>query len=89
MIIEEKVSEIVEEKDCEMSEANSEEATSEGQYIFRRELRTDRPLDPYDVKNIYRTDRDIKRAIHENTFDVAKTMHMDWTTKNIFWLCYK
>ena len=43
-----------------------------------------RTIDPYDVKNIYRSERDIQRAIAKGTFTHAKVMHMDWATKNIF-----
>ena len=62
--------------------------SSAGQYIVSRVKPRRRELDPYDIKNVYRSQEDIDRAIEKNTFTYAKTMHMNYTTKNIFWLCY-
>lgn len=45
-------------------------------------------ISPYDVKNVYRNVEEINRAIKRNTFDIAKTQHMNWNDKNVFWLCY-
>ena len=45
-------------------------------------------IDPYDVKNIYRSEKDIQRAIAKGTFTHSKVMHMDWNNKNCYFLCY-
>ena len=65
------------------------EPSSAGQYIVGRSKPGKRVLDPYDVKNVYRSQNDIDRAIRRKDFTHAKTMHMDYTTKNIYWLCYE
>ena len=65
------------------------EPSSAGQYIVGRQKPTQRILDPYDVKNVYRSQNDINRAIRQKNYTPAKTMHMDFTTKNIYWLCYE
>ena len=62
--------------------------SSAGQYIVGRHKPPHIELDPYDVKNVYRSQKDIDRAVRRNNFSHAKTMHMDYTTKNIYWLCY-
>ena len=68
----------------------SPQPSSAKQYILRREkVKRLANLDPYDVKNVYRNSQQIQRALKNGTFDVAKTMHMDFTTKNIYWLCYE
>ena len=64
------------------------EPSSAGQYIVGRQKPGRIVLDPYDVKNVYRSQNDINRAIRRKDFTHAKTMHMDYTTKNIYWLCY-
>lgn len=63
--------------------------SSAGQYIVGRTKPVYRELDPYDVKNVYRSQADINKAIKKDKFSHAKTMHMDYTTKNIYWLCYE
>ena len=63
--------------------------SSEGQYILQHIKTQPRVLDPYDVKNIYRSEADIQRAIKNGTFTHSKVMHMDWTDKNIYFLCYE
>lgn len=70
-------------------QGGSVEPTSAGQYIVGRQKPIQRILDPYDVKNVYRSENDINRAIRRKDFQHAKTMHMDYTTKNIYWLCYE
>ena len=68
----------------------SPEPSSAGQRIIRREsVKHLHNLDPLDVKNVYRSEAQMKRAIKNGTFNIAKTMHMDFTTKNIYWLCYE
>ena len=64
------------------------EPTSKGQYIFKREHPSGRTqIDPYDIKGVYRSHDQIQRAIKNGTFQHAKVMHMDFNTKNIYWLC--
>ncbi len=66
----------------------SPKPTSKGQYIFKRERPSgSMKLDPYDVKGVYRSHDQIQRAIKNGTFQHAKVMHMDFNTKNIYWLC--
>ena len=68
----------------------SPQPSSAKQYILRREIvKHRRNLDPYDVKKVYRNSQQIQRAVQNGTFDAAKTMHMDFTTKNMYWLCYE
>ena len=62
--------------------------TSEGQYIVSRRKMPYREISPYDVKNVYRNVAEMNRAIKRGTFNVAKTQHMNWNDKNVFWLCY-
>jgi hypothetical protein len=52
--------------------------SSAGQVIYAREKIT-RPISisPYDVKHVYKTQREVDAAIANGTFNVAKTMHMD------------
>ena len=66
------------------------EPSSAGQYIVSRQnVKHYHNLDPMDVKNVYRSEAQMNRAIKNGTFNIAKTMHMDFTTKNIYWLCYE
>ena len=62
--------------------------SSAGQYIVHRQKMPYQELDVYDVKNIYRTEKDIQRAIAKGRFTHSKLMQMDWNTKNVFFLCY-
>ena len=62
--------------------------SSAGQYIYSRSRPTQQILDPYDVTGVYRTQSDIDRAIKNKNFDHAKCMKMNYTTKNIYWLCH-
>ena len=61
--------------------------SSKGQYIYKRTVLPPKTIDPHDVKNVYRSQQQIQRAIQNGTFDHAKIMHMDFNTKNIYWLC--
>ena len=63
--------------------------TSNGQYIVSHVKLQKKIIDPYDVKNVYRSTRNINRDIKHNQFNVAKTMYMDYNTKNIYWLCHE
>ena len=63
--------------------------SSEGQYIVSRCKPKQEIIDPYDVKGVYRSQDDINRAIKNKTFNVAKCMKMNYTTKNIYWLCQR
>ena len=62
--------------------------SSKGQYILHRQKMPPKTIDPYDVKNIYRSEKDIQRAIAKGTFTHSKVMHMDWNNKNCYFLCY-
>ena len=66
----------------------SQTPNSDGQYIVSHVKLQKKTIDPYDVKNVYRSTTNINRDIKHNQYNVAKTMHMDYNTKNIYWLCY-
>ena len=79
-----------EEKIDETEMTVKPEPSSAGQYIVSRQnVKHYHDLDPMDVKNVYRSEAQMKRAIKNGTFNISKTMHMDFRTKNIYWLCYE
>ena len=72
-----------------MAEKKDVTPSSAGQRIISRVKMPYREISPYDVKNVYRSQREINRAIRRGTFEIAKTQHMNWNNKNVYWLCYE
>ena len=62
--------------------------SSKGQFIYNRELAPARELNVYDVKNVYRSQREIDRDIKRGQFKIEKTFSVD-KNGNLFFLCYR
>ena len=63
--------------------------SSAGQRIVSRVKMPYKEISPYDVKNVYRSKREMDRAIRKGNFEIAKTQYMNWNNKNVYWLCYE
>ena len=61
--------------------------TSEGQYIFKREVLPAREINVFDAKNVYRSQAEIDRDIKRGKFKIEKTFTTD-ANGNLFFLCY-
>ena len=75
------------EEKIDETEVEVNKPSSEGQFIFHRELAPVREINVFDVKNVYRSQAEIDRDIKRGKFKIEKTFSRD-AQGNLFFLCY-
>ena len=75
------------EEKVDETEVEVNKPSSEGQFIFHRELAPVREINVFDVKNVYRSQAEIDRDIKRGKFKIEKTFSRD-AQGNLFFLCY-